>query len=601
MINKENNIFISKNQVFCLLDENIILHNNIILNNNMSKTVQSNTSEIDKKKKETQPNKVVNYETTYNYGKSLFSQIFKLGIVIIIGTSIVYSSKVYQANIIPFDIKYFPFTNIINPKFKDAQEETNSINIFKTDNSVYSTHIKFPIEENQKILNGSLLDYFRKLKNKNVFTLYLFTALQNILATNLSFNKTFYNTTTSMFTESVNIFLTPLLFILWCILMYFVNFINIIFNLIKNITLLFSINKNTSPGNENKPPIWEFGNKKIIMSTKTNIFLFLVYLCLIGMFIMFFGIAMVFPVISLICLIYCFVLPLFMKAKNVKNVDKPSKYDFKNALLDVLKYKSQIIMLIIAFFVIKGANDFFGNVAMVISIVIFLIMFFFTPLFEKYKLNYKDNLLPGTPVPPPPSNLDNDLITEEQSNKIMSELTKMAPIAMTPAAITPENISDAAKSSVLPDKTENNPTEAPSETTDSVKLPYKTENKPTEAPIETTDSVKLPYKTENKTDTPTTMFGKLKNKLDNFVEDKVMPEVKSIENSVEKNVNSKSKATELLKKVASVNPLARLAVNTAVKTADKLADKVSDRVSDRVSDKIANKVADNVVGGKKKK
>ena len=69
MINKENNIFISKNQVFCLLDENIILHNNIILNNNMSKTVQSNTSEIDKKKKETQPNKVVNYETKYNYRK----------------------------------------------------------------------------------------------------------------------------------------------------------------------------------------------------------------------------------------------------------------------------------------------------------------------------------------------------------------------------------------------------------------------------------------------------------------------------------------------------------------------------------------------------
>ena len=39
-------------------------------------------------------------------------------------------------------------------------------------------------------------------------------------------------------------------------------------------------------------------------------------------------------------------------------------------------------------------------------------MFFFTPLFEKYKLNIKDSLLPGAPVPVPPDDYGSDLIDE---------------------------------------------------------------------------------------------------------------------------------------------------------------------------------------------
>jgi hypothetical protein len=65
------------------------------------------------------------------------------------------------------------------------------------------------------------------------------------------------------------------------------------------------------------------------------------------------------------------------------------------AIADVLKYKSQLIMLILSYYIISGAHTYFGNTVTAISFVIFLIMFFFTPLFESYKLNYKDNLTPG--------------------------------------------------------------------------------------------------------------------------------------------------------------------------------------------------------------
>lgn len=388
----------------------------------MSKSKQSNTSDIDKKKGNNS-DKSVTYENTYNYGSFLFRQFITLGVVIIVGTGIVYSSKAYEGNIIPVDTHYFPYTNIKNSKFKDSDVQTNSINIFKTnDNKIYSTHIEFPIEENNKIINNGLLGYFRKVRNKNVYSLYIFTVLQDILTTNLSFNGTLYKFLSSAFNESMNIFISPLLFLCWCVLLFFMNVINILVSLIKNLNLLFSIdeNKNSSlfgflnflkknTDDEEKPPKWKKGS---MFSSITNIMIGFVYIYFIWLFSLFFGILIVYPIISLICIIYCFILPLCMKSKNVKNINKPTDYNFKNALLDVLKYKSQVIMLLIAAIIIGATYNYFGNVMTLISFVIFLIMFFFTPLFEKYKLNIKDSLLPGAPVPVPLDDYGSDLIDE---------------------------------------------------------------------------------------------------------------------------------------------------------------------------------------------
>jgi hypothetical protein len=178
----------------------------------MSKSKQSNTSDIDKKKN-TNSDKSVTYENTYNYGSFLFRQFITLGVVILVGTSIVYGSKAYQGNIIPVDTHYFPYTNIKNPKVKESDVQTNCINIFKTDDKkIYSTHIEFPVEENNKTINSGLLGYFRKIKNKNVYSLYIFTVLQDILTTNLSLNGTLYKFLSSIFNESMNIFVGPLLF-----------------------------------------------------------------------------------------------------------------------------------------------------------------------------------------------------------------------------------------------------------------------------------------------------------------------------------------------------------------------------------------------------
>jgi hypothetical protein len=405
-----------------------------------TKQNQSNTSDIDKKKKETQPDKNITYENTYNYGSFLFRQFITLGVVIIVGTGIVYSSKAYEGLMIPLDTHYFPYTNVKNPKIKDMKVQTNSINIFKTENKeVYSTHIEYPFDENNKTIDKGLLGYFRKIKNKNVYFMYLFTVLQDIIVTNLSFNGTLYKFFNSAFTESMNIFISPLLFLCWCVLMFFINLINIIIGLIKNINLLFSINENEKSGflfgflnflgnknevnDEDKPPKWKKGS---MFSSLKNIMIGFVYIYVIWLFTLFFGFFIVYPLVSIFCIIYCFILPLCMNAKNVKNTDKPTDYSFKNALLDVLKYKSQVIMLIIAFIIMAATYKYFGNIVTLISFVVFLIMFFFTPIFEKYKLNLKDNLLPGAPIPIPPDDFGSDLIDEPVTSETNVEKTETA-------------------------------------------------------------------------------------------------------------------------------------------------------------------------------
>jgi len=436
----------------------------------MSTSKQSNTSEIDKKKN-TNPDNTVTYENTYNYGSFLFRQFITLGVVILVGTSIVYSSKAYQGNIIPVDTHYFPYTNIKNPKVKESDVQTNSINIFKTnDNKIYSTHIEFPVDENNKTINSGLLGYFRKIKDKNVYSLYIFTVLQDILTTNLLFNGTLYTFLSSVFNESMNIFVGPLLFLCWCVLAFFMNIVNIVISLVKNLNLLFSIdenknhslfrflnffNKNTD--DEEKPPKWKKGS---MFSSFTNIIIGFAYIYVLWLFSLFFGILIVYPIISMICIVYCFLLPMFMKAKNVKNVDRPTDYDFKNALLDVLKYKSQVIMLLIAAIIIGATYSYFGNVMTLISFVVFLIMFFFTPLFERYKLNIKDSLLPGAPVPVPPNDFDGDLIDEPV--KPVTPETNVEPVSET--NVEPESKTNVEKEEPVEQTLENKNVEEPPKT-----------------------------------------------------------------------------------------------------------------------------------------
>jgi hypothetical protein len=378
----------------------------------MGSSNQSNTSDIDKKRQETKPDQI-NFQNTYNYGVYLFRQLITLSIIIGVGTGIVYSNKAFLSNIVPVNTKYFPYTNVIPENTNLPTNLQTSINNIKMGSDKnYSTKLEFSKEENDQIIESGLFGYLRNLKYKNVYLLYFCSVLQDILATNLQLNKTFYKLFGSIFTESMNIFIVPFLFIFWCMLMFFINFANIILCLFTNLKWLFSTAKNDIPTqsffsnpigyitnmfsttneerDDNSTKEWEPGS----IFSGMNIFTTIIYVILIILFTVFTGFVVVYPFISVVTIIYCFALPLFMTANDVKT-NKPTQYSFKNAIADVLKYKSQLIMLILSYYIISGANTYFGNTVTAISFVIFLIMFFFTPLFESYKLNYKDNITPG--------------------------------------------------------------------------------------------------------------------------------------------------------------------------------------------------------------
>ena len=80
----------------------------------MNITLNKKSYKSDKKKKQmlssmgttTAPNNPLGYATT------LFRQLFTFGIMIVIGTTMVYSGKVAQANILPTNINCFPYTNV---------------------------------------------------------------------------------------------------------------------------------------------------------------------------------------------------------------------------------------------------------------------------------------------------------------------------------------------------------------------------------------------------------------------------------------------------------------------------------------------------------
>uniref|UniRef100_A0A6C0HA89 Uncharacterized protein n=1 Tax=viral metagenome TaxID=1070528 RepID=A0A6C0HA89_9ZZZZ len=379
----------------------------------MSTSNQSNTSEIDKKKQETKPDQI-NFKNTYNYGVYLFRQLITLAIIIGVGTGIVYSNKAFLSSVVPVNTKYFPYTNIIPDTDNSNTPLQTSINNVKLGGDKnYSTKLEFSKEENDKILESGLFGYLRNMKYKNAFLLYFCSVLQDILATNLQLNKTFYKLFGSIFTESMNIFIAPVIFVFWCILMFFINFANIILRLFTNLKWLFSTRESSTKASlfsnpigyftsmfsssdeiyndDDGPKNWKPGN----IWSGMNILTTIIYIILIILFTIFAGFVFVYPFISVATIIYCFSLPLFMKANDVKTYNKPTQYSFKNAIADVLKYKSQLIMLILSYYIISGAHTYFGNTVTAISFVIFLIMFFFTPLFESYKLNYKDNLTPG--------------------------------------------------------------------------------------------------------------------------------------------------------------------------------------------------------------
>ena len=209
-------------------------------------------TDIEKMKKKNEPDKNI-----YAFVIGLIQSLINLVIFIIIGTFILYSCKVAQAQLIPFNKDFSPY---IHDKFPKIPNVIVDVNIVKTAEAIFSTKIQFPVKKNLDLYNNnSLLSFLTSLKESpksNVYKLYFASIIENIISTDLTLLNSFYKIVNNLFTESLIIFVLPIIFSFVFFILSIINFILFVFYWFYDLYLLFS----TKTSGEGQPSIWKDGN-----------------------------------------------------------------------------------------------------------------------------------------------------------------------------------------------------------------------------------------------------------------------------------------------------------------------------------------------------
>jgi len=339
----------------------------------------SEPSIIDAKKDATQSQSVNNTGAQIlTYTKSIIYSIIILLLIICIGTSILYSCKVAQSNILPTDLLCNPYNNtsFMIPDIKEI-----NINVTNINDIQQSEKIKFLYENNNKnIILDTLQKMSTNLKVKPII-MYFITILENLLCfiyNSLNVYLNFLNTSVS---ESLIIFGTPFITLLYLSFIYLISWGYLIILFFTKMFWIFRINTNNSTTSVNKTDYFKqvslFSSNGII-----SIIIVMILLCFIVVFI-----TVIFPVLVFVSLIYCFLSTVTMTSTRVIG---GTDYNYINALTDVFYYKKSLISYIIAYIVISKAFNIFGNNGGIISLIIVLLIYFKIlkiPLFNSPELD----------------------------------------------------------------------------------------------------------------------------------------------------------------------------------------------------------------------
>lgn len=339
-------------------------------------------SSIDEKKKEK------NNETTNDMANknltliaTVASQLIHLGIIIVFGTGMLYTCRGAQTNLFPTCADFAPYTDVI-PTFSIPYVETN-VNITKGENGNTSTKMTFDINENMKMIsNGSFFSWFRNLTEgpgSNQFKLYLGSIMQSVLAFNFTILNSLYQTCNRVLPEILIILLLPYITFFVYLFLGCADFFYFLYLIFAKLFVFCGIKKET--GNPDKTTwehpegaIWSIGNWWKIVA---------------ACFFYWVPLLITIPFIP-IAIFYSFFFPLFLKT-NVKD----KKYGPISLFKDVLKFKRNIFMFILSFFLISDMSSIFGAAAAVGSVIICVGLYFFTGIFHRYEPKASDGVSGG--------------------------------------------------------------------------------------------------------------------------------------------------------------------------------------------------------------
>jgi hypothetical protein len=325
------------------------------------------------------------------------------------GSIILYGTRVAQANVLPTDFNCFPYTDTM----AQVKEVIVNTDIIKSKGGKFSVKLKFPSgpdDSNTTILKSGLIAYFRNLKQSpDAISIYLYiaTILHSLLSVNLSLLNTVYNMMNGGLTETLIIFLSPLIIFILLFILFFGNNFYLVYLFFYNTWLFYCdksepVNGKVTWAQTEDNHMWNSG---WILRSLCIVFLVWLLLSTVGMLLL--------PVLSIFAVVYSFILPIFMEAEIIPSDasnKKKTVYTYKNMLINILKYKMNILMYIISFIVVTDAYSTLGTYECMAAILVCILLYFFKPeIYTAYTPKPND---PFTPDFSPSVQASRDCIPE---------------------------------------------------------------------------------------------------------------------------------------------------------------------------------------------
>lgn len=318
--------------------------------------------------------------------QTLVKQIFHLGILIIVGSCMLYTCRGSQTNLFPTCVEFAPYTSIVPTFSSDSgpiRSVPTNVNITKGDDST-STKMFFSIDENMDIMTNK--SFFTWLRNKmegpksGHFGLYFASIMQHLLAFNFSIVNYIYQFCNNILPETFIIILLPYIAFFLYFGLAIVDGFYFVYLWFSQLSMFCSEKKET--GDPNKT-IWE--HKDGAIWKFMNWWKIIVAFMLCG-----FGIFISIPLI-IVAVIYTFILPLTFNT----TVGDKKKYGVFSLFTDILKFKRSIIMFFVSYILIGSTLTAFGMAAATAAFIVCIGLYFFTDIFHKYSPKASDSVTAG--------------------------------------------------------------------------------------------------------------------------------------------------------------------------------------------------------------
>ncbi len=332
-------------------------------------------SEIEKKKKEILENDKVTapWESIVSFLKTTLIFVILVLILVFSGSYFLFTGKIAQSNILPTEKNCMPYSG----NSPEIQPIEINANITEMDGIRQSQKVKFDFKENNKNI---FLDFLKKMADfplQSGFAMYFTTMLQDVICLNYKMFNSLYNFVNSLFSESLTLYVLPILALfaapLVALVFFLVNYVYLIYCWFAKLSWFFKKNTNKDM---NSKPVWvDMGLTSEPVSYLISLTLTFV---MIGFLIFSFFIPLpIFGSVIAAILLYVTFTPLFFQGKKNNN----EEYTFFSSLIDNLKYHRGGIMGIMTFFIILTSFSSLGWIAGLFSILTFLLFYFeFLPL-----------------------------------------------------------------------------------------------------------------------------------------------------------------------------------------------------------------------------